>query len=107
MKIRFHKIILFLTIILFKHTIQIQFKFSNNQQPFADDQYRQANVPPIVTTIFDVPEYGNTELFKWSDYIQANTLLVSKNKKFNQEKRDKVYFDRLNRLGKLKAKIIS
>jgi hypothetical protein len=29
------------------------------QLPFDDGQYRQGTVPPLITTIIDIPAYGN------------------------------------------------
>jgi hypothetical protein len=70
-----------------------------------DDQYRQANVPPVVAVMFDVPSYAKKELYKWHDYVQANTYVIAKNRRKNNEVLDKFYKDKLTRMGKLRAMI--
>ena len=34
--------------------------------------YKQAVVPPLVSVVFDLPQYGRKELFKFYDYIKDN-----------------------------------
>lgn len=75
------------------------------QSPLTDNQYRQANVPPVVAVIMDVPAYGKKELFKWDKFIQANSMKVFENRKKNEELELKMYKDRLKRMGAIKAKI--
>ena len=114
MKIIILKNTIFNNYLLFKILItftMISIVFSNRlkskikDEPLVDDQYRQANVPPIVAVLIDMPSYGKTELYKWNDYIQANTLLIAKNRKKNEDLLDQTYSDRLNRMGRMKARI--
>jgi hypothetical protein len=92
---------------LLKFIFNIQFisSIKLQQGPFDDNQWRQANVPPVVAVMFDVPSYGKTELFKWNDFIQANTQKIYENKKKNSNDIDTAYRDRLNRIALLKSKI--
>ena len=75
------------------------------QPPLPDNQYRQANVPPVLAVIMDVPSFSKDDLFKWNDFIQANTMLVAKNKMKNEEIIEKSYENRLKRIGLIKAKL--
>jgi hypothetical protein len=75
------------------------------QPPLPDDQYRQANVPPALAVIFDVPAYSKDDLYKWSDFIQANTKMISNNKLKNEEAVARSYSERLKRIGLVKAYI--
>ena len=78
-------------------------KFKNKQLPLVDNQYRQAEVPPMIAVMFDVPAYGKMGLYQWSDYIQANKDLILKNKKEKNAIINKSYADKLKRIGMMKA----
>ncbi len=103
------KIILIIFILnsLIEHGLLIKLKEKNKMFPFADSQYRQANVPPIIAVIFDVPAYGKSELFKWNDFIKANEMAIQRNRKSQQEIIDDSFNDRLKRIGLIKAKLDS
>ena len=75
------------------------------QAPLPDNQYRQANVPPVLAVIFDVPEYSKDDLYKWTDFINSNTMLMAKNKLKNEEIKNESYSKRLKRIGTIKATI--
>jgi hypothetical protein len=80
-------------------------KLTIKQPPLADDQYRQANVPPALAVIFDVPAYSQDDLYKWTDFIQANTQMIAKNKLKNEVAVNQSYAERLKRIGLVKANI--
>ena len=63
-----------------------------------DDKYRQANVPPLVSVIFDVPQYGKPELNKWSEYIIANNELIKKKRKDLIYLKEQLYQNKLKRI---------
>jgi hypothetical protein len=42
--------------------------------------YKQAVVPPLVSVVFDVPQYGRKELFKFYDYIKDNLKIIRNEK---------------------------
>ena len=42
--------------------------------------YKQAVVPPLVSVVFDVPQFGRKELFKFYDYIKDNLKMIRNEK---------------------------
>lgn len=83
----------------------ISFFVSTKQQVnLMDTQYRQADVPPVVAVMFDVPSYSKNDLYKWENYITANKELIRKNEEEDKKVLEKIYDDRMTRLGKLKLK---
>jgi len=99
-------LVILLIFILLKNLVE-SFKIKNKQFPLADSQYRQANVPPLIAVMFDVPAYGKSELFKWNDFIKANEMSIKNNQKNKKKIIDETYRDRLTRIGLMKTKIES
>jgi hypothetical protein len=96
----------FTLLILISFTYQLKLNLkTRGDPPFADNQYRQANVPPALAVIIDMPAYGKSALFKWNDFIQANTNLITMNQRKNEDIIHKSYSDRLTRMGLLNSKI--
>jgi hypothetical protein len=104
------KRIFFLVIVssfIFINNLAESIKIKNSQFPLADSQYRQANVPPLIAVMFDVPAYGKSELFRWNDFIKANERSIQNNHKNKKKIIDELYRDKLKRIGLMKAKIDS
>lgn len=97
--------IVFLVFLFFKCLISLRvtFRHKSKQGPLYDDQYRQAEVPPFISTVFEIPNYSKNDLYKWHDYIKANKELVAKNNRKNNDLYSKVYLDTLDTIGKLQA----
>jgi hypothetical protein len=53
----------------------------------------------------DMPAFAKSDLFKWNDFIQANTMKIFEEKKKNSEAVEKAYSNRLKRMGLLKANL--
>ena len=70
-----------------------------------DSQYRQANVPPLVSVIFDVPQYGRAEREKWKEFIKVNKDLIEKARKEVKEERQKEIEEKLKHIGHLKGSL--
>jgi hypothetical protein len=99
-------LIILLSYLVTKNLVE-SLKIKNGQFPLADSQYRQANVPPLIAVMFDVPAYGKNELFRWNDFIKANELSIQRNRKNKEAVIDESYRDRLKRIGLMKAKMES
>lgn len=63
-----------------------------------DDKFRQANVPPLVSVIFDVPQFGKPELKKWTEYVNANNELIKKKRKELNFLKEQLYQNKFNRI---------
>ena len=68
-----------------------------------DSQYRQANVPPLVSVIFDVPQYGREEREKWKEFIRVNKELVDNKRKEVDDIRNKIIKEKLKHIGHLRG----
>ena len=92
-------ILLLLTLLFqFLKCIKIkQFPKDAKGQATQDQDFRQANIPPIITVMMDVPGYGVSGLNKWEDYIHDNLEAIDDARKENTNNRFKVFKDRLNR----------
>ena len=70
-----------------------------------DSQYRQANVPPLVSVLFDVPQYGRAEREKWKEFIKANKDLIEKTRREVEDERKKEIIEKLRHIGHLEGGI--
>jgi hypothetical protein len=77
------------------------FKLRSKQPPVYDNQYRQADVPPQIAAIWDVPSYGKKALFKWNEYVRANTYLLAQHQARQREVEEDLYRQKLDRLSGL------
>jgi len=100
MKGLFHLIlVIYINLIFLSYSNAVRIK---SKQFTEDDQFPQAQVPPLISVLMNVPAYGRKDLYAWDKYIQANKNLMKQADKRKQDSALKVYSDRLKRIGKLK-----
>lgn len=87
--------IFFLLIFQFTYAIKIK------QLPVADSQWRQANVPPMIAVMFDVPAYGKTGLYEWNDIIKSNNKLIEDDRKNNREMNKNLFENKLSQINQI------
>ncbi len=93
-------------LIIYIHSILI--KYSNGiklKQIIQDNQYPQAQVPPLISVLMNVPAYGRNDLYAWDGYIEANKQLIKEAEHNKLENAMKNYSARFDRIGKLKNKL--
>lgn len=101
MKLKFSILIYILNILIIVKGLRLR----TTQPPFADNKYRQASVPPIITASMVVPAYGNKELFKWQEFVQANANTLAEVRTKKKSKKDNFFKNRMKRIAKLEAYI--
>jgi hypothetical protein len=87
--------ILFLLIINCIQAIRIK------QMPVPDSQWRQANVPPMIAVMFDVPAYGKSGLYDWDDIVRSNVKLIEDNRQNNREINKDLFENKLNQINQI------
>ena len=100
MKGLFHVILtIYINLLMLNYSNLVRIK---TKQFTPDDQFAQAQVPPLISVLMNVPAFGRKDLYDWDKYIQANKNLMKQADKRKNDAALKVYSDRLKRIGKLK-----
>lgn len=91
-------------ILLFIVETIIPIRIRNKQLPNKPDviqnaEHKQAPIPPTISVIMDIPQYGEDGLDKWGTYMNSNLQMA--HDFFIRNRRSHLWFyqNRLNRIG--------
>jgi len=92
--------------IIFLILIQISFSIKIKLRQFTeDDQFVQAQVPPLISVLMNVPAYGRKELYDWDSFIDGNKKLMKDIDKKKKDTEFKIYSNKLSQIGKVRANL--
>jgi len=92
------KLEIFILIMIIKCTLCIRLK----QLPVPDSQWRQANVPPMIAVMFDVPAYGKSGLYDWDDIVRSNMKLIEDDRKSTNQINKDLFKNKLSQINQIK-----
>ena len=106
-------ILFFFTIIIIIITIILVSNFSTCvchkikiKQKIPDTNYAQAPIPPTISVIMDMPQYGRKGLEKWIDYIEANKKMIRDYEIRHDRSQLQFYQNRMNRIAQINKELV-